>query len=72
MLAPRRRVFVPAALYGSVHVRMQATVVAGEPVGGAHCATIEVIDPLIDARSGTFGIRRVLSNPQHEISAREC
>ena len=41
---------MPAELHGSVHIGMQATVVAGEPVGGAHSATIEVIDPLIDAR----------------------
>jgi hypothetical protein len=54
MLAPVVEVFVPAALYGSIHIGMQATVVAGEPVGGARSATIEVIDPLIDARSGTF------------------
>jgi hypothetical protein len=60
---------VPAALYGSVHIGMHATVVAGEPVGGAHSATIEVIDPLIDARSGTFGIRLLLPNPQHENPA---
>jgi hypothetical protein len=34
---------------------MQATVVAGEPVGGANSVTIEVIYPLIDLVAEAFG-----------------
>jgi RND family efflux transporter MFP subunit len=62
-------VFVPVALYGTVEVGMEATVFGEAPVGGKYRATIEVIDPLIDARSGTFGIRLLLPNPNNKIPA---
>ena len=62
-------VFVPIALYGSVELGMEATVFGEAPVGGQYKATIEVIDPLIDARSGTFGIRLLLPNPNNKIPA---
>jgi multidrug efflux pump subunit AcrA (membrane-fusion protein) len=62
-------VFVPIALYGTVRVGMEATIFGKAPVGGEYKATIEVIDPLIDARSDTFGVRLVLPNPKHEIPA---
>jgi multidrug efflux pump subunit AcrA (membrane-fusion protein) len=48
---------------------MQATIVLADPVGGIHTATVEVLDPLIDARSGTFGIRLLLPNPHNKIPA---
>jgi RND family efflux transporter MFP subunit len=62
-------VFVPVTLYGTITVGMRATVTPEQPVGGQHSATVEVIDPLIDARSGTFGIRLLLPNPDNKIPA---
>jgi RND family efflux transporter MFP subunit len=62
-------VFVPVALYGTIKVGMEATVTGEAPVGGRYAAKVEVIDPLIDARSGTFGIRLLLPNPDHKIPA---
>jgi RND family efflux transporter MFP subunit len=62
-------VFVPASLYGTIKVGMEATVSGEQPIGGRHTATVEVIDPLIDSRSGTFGIRLVLPNPENKIPA---
>jgi RND family efflux transporter MFP subunit len=62
-------VFVPVALYGTVTIGMQAKVFGEQPVGGTYTAVVEVIDPLIDARSGTFGIRLVLPNPLNRIPA---
>jgi RND family efflux transporter MFP subunit len=62
-------VFVPVALYGAISVGMEATVLGEAPVGGRYVAKVEVIDPLIDARSGTFGIRLLLPNPGHKIPA---
>jgi len=32
-------------------------------------ATVDVVDPLLDSRSGTFGVRLKLSNPDYEIPA---
>ena len=62
-------VFVPVALYGTVSVGMEATILGEAPVGGRYVAKVEVIDPLIDARSGTFGIRLLLPNPDNKIPA---
>jgi len=62
-------VFVPVAMYGSVKVGMEATVFGAPPVGGRYAATVEVIDPLIEARSDTFGIRLLLPNPGNKIPA---
>jgi RND family efflux transporter MFP subunit len=62
-------VFVPIALYGAVELGMEASVFGEAPVGGQYKAMVEVIDPLIDARSGTFGIRLLLPNPNNKIPA---
>jgi len=62
-------VFVPIAMYGTIKVGMEATVTGEAPVGGRYVAKVEVIDPLIDARSGTFGIRLLLPNPDNKVPA---
>jgi RND family efflux transporter MFP subunit len=62
-------VFVPVALYATIKVGTEATVIGEAPVGGRYIAKVEVIDPLIDARSGTFGIRLLLPNPDNKIPA---
>ncbi len=62
-------VFVPVALYGTITVGTEATILGEAPVGGRYVAKVEVIDPLIDARSGTFGIRLLLPNPDNKIPA---
>jgi len=60
---------VPAARYGQIHVGGAARVHPDAPIGGDYPATIEVIDPVIDASSGTFGVRLKLANPDHAIPA---
>jgi len=62
-------VFVPVALYATIKLGTEATVIGEAPVGGRYTAKVEVIDPLIDARSGTFGIRLLLPNPNNKIPA---
>jgi len=62
-------VFVPIALYGTVSIGMEAIVSGEQPVGGQYTAAVEIIDPLIDSRSGTFGIRLLLPNPGNKIPA---
>jgi membrane fusion protein (multidrug efflux system) len=62
-------VFVPVSLYGAIKIGMEATVSGEKPVGGKYAAIVEVIDPLIDSRSGTFGIRLLLPNSQNKIPA---
>jgi RND family efflux transporter MFP subunit len=60
---------VPGERYGTIKVGMVATVHPRPPVGGDYPAKVEVVDPVIDAASDTFGVRLVLPNPQHTIPA---
>lgn len=62
-------VFIPATHYGAIEHGSKAAVTAVRPAGGTHTATVEVIDPVIDSRSGTFGVRLTLPNPGHKIPA---
>jgi multidrug efflux pump subunit AcrA (membrane-fusion protein) len=40
-----------------------------EPVGGEYPATVTVVDRVVDAASGTFGVRLELPNPDRALSA---
>ena len=62
-------VIAPIQLLGSIHVGMQAEVRAEQPVDSVFQAKVVVVDPVIHASSGTFGIRLNLPNPDHKISA---
>jgi membrane fusion protein (multidrug efflux system) len=56
-------VYVPVALFGNIPVGSLALVRPEEPIGGYHTATVDVVDQVFDARSGTFGVRLKLPNP---------
>ncbi len=60
---------VPVARYGSVKVGTFAEVMPEAPVGGIHRARVTIVDEVIDAASGTFGVRMELPNPNYEVPA---
>ena len=60
---------LPVSQFGRVKVGQVAEVVPEEPVGGRHRAQVEVVDPLVDAASGTFGVRLRLPNPGYRVPA---
>lgn len=62
-------VVLPVALYGSIKVGQRAQVMPEQPVGGRHGATVKVVDRVIDAASGTFGVRLELPNRNRAIPA---
>lgn len=62
-------VLLPAQAYGKVKTGMEVEVVPEIPAGSKHVATVKVIDRLLDAASGTFGVRLELANRQHRIPA---
>jgi multidrug resistance efflux pump len=62
-------VYLPVASFPKVKVGMVASVRPSEPVGGDYRAIVEVVDSVFDARSGTFGIRLELPNPDYSIPA---
>jgi membrane fusion protein, multidrug efflux system len=60
---------LPLDRYGSITVGSTAIVHPAAPVGGSYAAQADVVDPVIDAASGTFGVRLVLPNPKRTIPA---
>jgi len=65
----RVEVFIPTEFYGEVRVGDRALVQPEEPVGGIHAATVTVVDRVLDASSGTFGVRLELPNPEQRLPA---
>ena len=60
---------LPASMYGKLR-RGQRAVVELEPtIGGRYETTIAVVDPVIDAASGTLGVRMLLPNKKGAIPA---
>lgn len=65
----RVEVFVPVSLYGKIKVGMTGLVEWESPIGGSHPATVKVVDSVVDAASGTIGIRLEVPNPSLKLPA---
>ncbi len=65
----RVEVIAPVALLGKVTVGTRTEVQPETPVGGSYAATVTVVDRVVDAASGTFGIRLELPNPGFRLPA---
>lgn len=65
----RVEVFVPTALYGSIVVGSRAEVRPEPPIGGTFAAAVTVVDRVLDAASGTYGVRLALANPDLVLPA---
>lgn len=62
-------VVAPASRYGTIRKGMVAEVRPEQPLGGAFKARVAIVDPVIDAASGTFGVRLTLPNPRNTLPA---
>ena len=65
----RIEVITPVARLGEVRVGMEADVMLEAPMGGVHRAKVTVVDQVVDAASGTFGVRLEMPNPQYRLPA---
>jgi RND family efflux transporter MFP subunit len=65
----RVEVFVPTAQYGRIQVGSMAQVHPQQPIGGSYAASVTVVDRVLDAASGTFGVRLALPNPEGLLPA---
>jgi RND family efflux transporter MFP subunit len=63
----RVEVFAPIALLGTFSVGMSAEVLPEAPVSGVYPARVTVVDRVVDAASGTFGVRLELPNPGYRL-----
>jgi RND family efflux transporter MFP subunit len=59
----RVEVFVSTAYYGQIRTGSKAEIRPEPPVGGVYTAVVTVVDRVLDAASGTFGVRLALPNP---------
>jgi RND family efflux transporter MFP subunit len=62
-------VVAPGEFFGSARVGMTGTVSMRPLLPGSYSAKVVVVDRLIDAASGTFGVRLELPNPGNKIPA---
>jgi RND family efflux transporter MFP subunit len=65
----RVEVFVPTSQYGRIPLGSIAEVRPQQPIGGSYSATVTVVDQVLDAASGTFGVRLALPNPSGRLPA---
>jgi len=62
-------VTVPGVRFGTIAKGTRAEVRPEAPVGGTYTATVVIVDSVIDAASGTFGVRLELPNPGRKVPA---
>ena len=62
-------VVLPVSQYGQVRAGQKASVMPEAPVGGRYETTVKLVDKVIDAASGTFGVRLELRNDRLGIPA---
>ncbi|MCF8721414.1 efflux RND transporter periplasmic adaptor subunit [Nitrospina gracilis] len=62
-------VIAPITYLGKIKTGMKATVFPENPVGGSYKAEVKIVDSVVDAASGTFGIRLELPNPKNKVVA---
>jgi len=60
---------LPVKEYGRIKRGQSARVLPEPPIGGSYQAKVDVVDPIVDAASGTFGVRLLLPNPANRIPA---
>lgn len=62
-------IIAPLAVHGRLAVGDKVTVLPDSPVGGSYQAVVTVVDSVIDAASGTLGVRCELPNPEGSLPA---
>lgn len=62
-------VVAPLRLFGSIVKGMKAEVRPEEPVGGSYQGEVVIVDKVMDAASGTFGVRVELANKDNKLPA---
>lgn len=60
-------VVMPVSQIGRIKIGTQAVVKPEDPVGGTLQAVVTIVDRVMDAASGTFGVRLEIPNPKHRI-----
>lgn len=62
-------VIAPVDLLGSISEGMKAEVSPEDPPGGKYKGKVVIVDEVVDAASGTFGVRVEVPNPDRKLPA---
>lgn len=62
-------IIVPVERFGSVVKGMKAEVRPEAPVGGVYTGQVVIVNQMVDAASGTFGVRVEVPNPNYRLPA---
>jgi RND family efflux transporter MFP subunit len=62
-------VILPIDAFGKVTKGMQAKILPQLPIGGEYAAKVVIVDRVVDAASGTIGVRLELPNPKNRLPA---
>ncbi|MEW8228609.1 MAG: efflux RND transporter periplasmic adaptor subunit, partial [Candidatus Thiodiazotropha endolucinida] len=65
----RVEVVAPVSMLGKVKTGQLAMVRPELPVGGNHQAVVKIVDPILDAASGTFRIRLEIPNDDYSLTS---
>ncbi len=65
----RVEVYAPVSMLGKIAVGMMGLVKPEEPMKGEFKGKVTVVDKVVDAASGTFGVRMELPNPGMKLPA---
>lgn len=65
----RVELVMPLAKFGKVRVGDRVTVTPEMPASASYRAVVKVVDSVIDASSGTFGVRLEIPNPKNNLLA---
>ncbi|MCG7920534.1 MAG: efflux RND transporter periplasmic adaptor subunit [Candidatus Thiodiazotropha lotti] len=65
----RVEVVAPIGMLGKVKTGQLAQVTPELPVGGNHQAVVKIVDPILDAASGTFRIRLEIPNDSFKLTS---
>ncbi len=60
-------VILPASMFGTIATGQLASISPEAPKNGKYQAEVTIVDRVIDASSGTFGVRLELPNPDHKL-----
>jgi len=62
-------IFAPVELLGTIKIGMHAEVMPEKPIERVYKAKVKIVDQVVDAASGTFGVRLELPNPEYGLPA---
>lgn len=63
----RVETFIPSSLFGKIELGSRAEIIPEEPLSSPRHAVVSVVDRVLDASSGTFGVRLTLANPGMDL-----